>query len=241
MSVSFLTAFLAGLISFLSPCVLPLVPAYLCYLVGSSYEELTEGVSGRGMQRRVFLASVLFVAGFGTVFVLLGASASAVGQVLRVYQDILTKIAGVAIVLFGLHFLGVFRMGFLNIEKRFAFHGDTPLNAYGMGLAFAFGWTPCIGPVLATILVLAAQEETLAQGMLLLATYSLGLGLPFIVAAAALPFFLRTSGRFKNYMHWVEKVAGAGLVLTGALFISGNFTWFANWLVETFPALTNLG
>lgn len=242
MSTSFLTAFFAGLLSFISPCVLPLVPAYLCYLAGSSFEELLHGVKLPELRRRVLLVSVLFVLGFATIFVLLGASASAAGQWLRTSQPLLSKVAGAGILLLGLHFLGLFRLSFLNFEKRFAFPtGAGPLSAYGMGLAFAFGWTPCIGPVLATILVLAAQEESLVRGMMLLSSYALGLGLPFIAAGAALPAFLRFSSRTRRYLNGFEKIAGAGLAVTGLLLMTDKFTLLAGWLIEAFPALANLG
>jgi cytochrome c-type biogenesis protein len=242
MTTTYLPSFLAGLLSFASPCVLPLVPAYICYLAGSSFEELIDGASSRTLRRRIVLASLLFVAGFSTVFVILGASASVIGQALRVNQDVLSKIAGGAIVLFGLHFLGIFRLHFLNFEKRFAFpRPDAPLAAYGIGLAFAFGWTPCIGPVLAAILAVAAREESIMQGVLLLSSYSLGLGLPFIAAGAAVPVFLRFSGRARKHLHMFEKIAGAGLVVTGLLFLSGEFTRAASWLIELFPSLARLG
>jgi cytochrome c-type biogenesis protein len=242
MNTSLFASFLAGLLSFVSPCVLPLVPAYLCYLAGSSFEDLLDGATSRVLRGRILLASILFVAGFATVFVTLGASASAVGQTLRLYQDALSKIAGAAILLLGLHFLGLLKVPFLNFEKRFSFpRSDSPLSAYGMGLAFAFGWTPCIGPVLAAILTVAAREESVGQGMLLLTSYSLGLGLPFIIAGAAVPAFLRFSARARKHLYLFEKIAGAGLVITGALFLSGEFTRLASWLIETFPALVQLG
>jgi cytochrome c-type biogenesis protein len=242
MTASFIASFFAGLLSFVSPCVLPLVPAYLCYLAGSSFEELLEGASSRALRLRITVASFLFVAGFSTVFVLLGASASAIGQTLRIYQDALSKIAGGVLLLFGLHFLGLLWLPFLNFEKRFIFpRADNPFSAYGMGLAFAFGWTPCIGPVLAAILAVAAREESVGQGMLLLTSYSLGLGLPFFVAGAAIPLFLRFAARARKHLHLFEKIAGAGLVITGALFLSGDFTHIAAWLIDMFPGLARLG
>lgn len=242
MTLNYFTAFAAGLLSFLSPCVLPLVPAYLCYLAGSSFEELSQGIQPPKMRRHVLLAALLFVAGFSTVFILLGASASTAGQALRSYQDILSKIAGAAIVLMGLHFLGIFRFATLNMEKRISFPtGTGPLSAYAMGLAFAFGWTPCIGPVLAAILTAAAREETLHAGIGLLISYSLGLGLPFIAAGIAFPVFLRISERMKKYLRWFETIAGAGLVITGFLFLTDQFTRIAGWMIEAFPVLARLG
>ena len=242
MTISFFTALLAGFFSFLSPCVLPLVPAYVCYLAGASSEEIINGADKRALRRRVLLASLLFVFGFSVVFVLLGASASVAGLLLRQYQDILSKIAGAGIFILGLHFLGLFRLPFLNFEKRFAFpSGAGPFSAFLMGLAFAFGWTPCIGPVLAAILTLAAREESVGAGMLLLGAYSLGLGIPFVFAGIALHLFLRVSRQAKKALRWFETVAGLGLVITGFLFMTGTFTRLASLLIETFPSLGTLG
>ncbi len=242
MTLGLFTAMIAGLFSFLSPCVLPLVPAYVCYLAGASSEEIINGSDTALLRRRVLLASVLFVIGFTLVFVLLGASASATGLVLRQYQDILSKIAGAAILVLGVHFLGLFRLPFLNFEKRFSFPtGAGPFSAFLMGLAFAFGWTPCIGPVLAAILTMAAREESVGAGMALLAAYSLGLGVPFVLAGVALPLFLRVSSHAKKVLRWFETVAGLGLVITGTLFLTGAFTRLASLLIEAFPFLGRLG
>ncbi len=185
--VGFLAAILAGVLSFLSPCVLPLVPPYLCYLAGTTVEELQEeGPRIAAARRDVMLAAIAFVAGFSTVFVLLGATASALGLFLRQYLWVLSWAAGLAIIAMGLHFLGVFRIALLYREKRMQVAAPAgPVGAYAMGLAFAFGWTPCIGPVLAAILAVAGSADTVLRGMALLSAYSLGLGIPFLLAASA--------------------------------------------------------
>jgi cytochrome c-type biogenesis protein len=241
LTVSVVTAFLAGLLSFLSPCVLPLVPPYLCFITGASLDDLTKtGVAQTG---RTVLASLLFVAGFTTVFVLLGATASAASQLLRDHLPLLARIAGIVIILMGLHFLGVFRLAFLNREKRYH-HASRPaglIGAYVVGLAFAFGWTPCIGPVLATILAVAASEESVAKGAVLLAIYSAGLGLPFILSALGVDRFLGFLKRFAKHLGAVEKAMGALLVLAGIAFLTGLHQSFAYWLLETFPIFTRIG
>jgi cytochrome c-type biogenesis protein len=239
--VSLPAAGLAGLLSFLSPCVLPLVPPYLCFLAGTTIEELaSEGE--RRARRDVLLAGLLFVGGFSTVFVLLGATASVLGQVIRQYLDVLAIVAGGAIALMGLHFLGVFRFHFLYREARLRVEKPVGLwGAYVMGLAFAFGWTPCIGPILAAILAVAGSEDTVTRGALLLAIYSAGLGIPFMLAAVALEPFMVTMKRFRSRMGLIEKAMGALLVVTGIAFLTGSFTQVSYWLLETFPILGRLG
>ncbi|MFO1148519.1 MAG: cytochrome c biogenesis protein CcdA [Alsobacter sp.] len=239
--VSLPAAGLAGILSFLSPCVLPLVPPYLCFLAGTTIEDLAEE-GERKARKDVLLAGVLFVAGFSTVFVLLGATASVLGQVIRQYLDVLSLLAGLAIVLMGLHFLGVFRLAFLYREARLRVEKPMGLwGAYVMGLAFAFGWTPCIGPILAAILAVAGSEDTVSRGALLLAVYSAGLGVPFLLAAVALEPFTAVMKRFRAKMGYVEKAMGALLVVTGIAFLTGSFTQLSFWLLETFPALGRLG
>jgi cytochrome c-type biogenesis protein len=238
------TAVLAGVFSFLSPCVLPLVPPYLVYISGVSLEDLAQNQEAQRQHRsKVMLSALLFVLGFSTVFVLLGAGASALGGVLRQNLPLLSQIAGVAIIIMGLHFLGLFRIGFLARDMRFQTNqkGATYFGAYLVGLAFAFGWTPCIGPVLAAILSIAGTEESLTKGMTLLAFYSLGLGIPFLIAAFSVDSFLGFSRRFRKYIPVVEKIMGALLVLTGIMFLTGWMQEISYWLLETFPLLSKIG
>jgi cytochrome c-type biogenesis protein len=240
--ISILAALFAGIISFLSPCVLPLVPPYLVYLAGTSLERLADREQEPKVRRDAVVAACLFVLGFSTVFVALGASASMVGGLLRAYSDILSTIAGIAIIIMGLHFLGLTRIGFLMREKRAGMSKPVGLwGAYVMGLAFAFGWTPCIGPILATILAVAASENTVAKGAMLLAIYSLGLGIPFIIAAIAIEPFAAFLSRFKVHLHRMEQVMGGLLVITGIMFLTGTITQMSFWLLEAFPALGRVG
>ncbi len=247
--ISYAGAVGAGLLSFLSPCVLPLVPPYLCFLAGMSLDELTgddltgDGKTKSGVTRRVVIASLAFVLGFTTVFVALGASASAIGETVVRNLDVLAPLAGVVIIVLGLHFLGVFRIAFLDREVRF--HTDRrPLGligAYVIGLAFAFGWTPCVGPVLAAILFVAGSEDSVLYGASLLGTYSLGLGVPFVLAALMVRPFLAFMQRFRRHMHKVEMAMGGMLVLTGVLFMTGSMADIAFWLLETFPIFSQVG
>lgn len=241
--VSILGAFAAGLLSFVSPCVLPIVPASLCFLGGTSLDRLAADATTPQVTRRVVLAAVAFVLGFATVFVALGATASVLGQFLADYKDLFAKIAGLVIALFGLHFMGVFRVGFLNFEKRFHVEGRPtgPVGAYLVGLAFAFGWTPCVGPVLATILTLAAGSPSPGHGISLLAAYAAGIGLPFIAAATAVGPFLRWAGRVRRHMRTIEVVIGALLVATGATIFFGRMAHLAQWLLDTFPIFARIG
>ena len=239
--VSYPMAAFAGLVSFLSPCVLPLVPPYLSFMAGTAIEDFAAG-GERRMRRDVPLVAILFVLGFSTVFVLLGATASVFGQVLRAYIDILSIAAGIVIIAMGLHFLGVFRIALLFREKRLQVEKPAgPLGAYVMGVAFAFGWTPCIGPVLAAILAVAGSEESVGRGASLLAVYSLGLGIPFILAAFAMENFVSFIRHFRAHLGKVEKAMGLLLVLTGIAFLTGSMNIMSFWLIETFPALGKLG
>jgi len=231
----------AGLLSFLSPCVLPLVPPYLTFIAGTTLEELS-GAGERRARREVALAGLLFVLGFSTVFVALGATASVFGQVIRQYIDLLSYAAGLAIVAMGLHFLGVWRVALLYREARVQVEKPVGVwGAYVMGLAFAFGWTPCIGPILAAILAVASSEDTALKGAGLLAVYSAGLGLPFLGAALAIEPFFRFIKRFSRHFGKVEKVVGVLLVLTGVAFLTGGMQAMSFWLLEAFPALARLG
>jgi len=240
--VTYLAALIAGVVSFLSPCVLPLVPPYLVFLAGTSLERLADEEPEWRVKRETIAAAVLFVLGFSTVFVALGASASVVGSVIRAYSGPLATIAGIAIVVMGLHFLGITPIALLHRQKRFDVAKPVGLwGAYVMGLAFAFGWTPCIGPILAAILAVAASEQTVVKGASLLAVYSLGLGAPFVVAALAIEPFAAFLLHFRNYLHCVEQAMGALLVLTGIAFLTGSVTAASVWLLETFPALSKIG
>jgi len=244
LDVSYLGAGVAGLLSFLSPCVLPLVPPYLCFLGGMTLEELgARQAAGDAGARRVVLAAVFFVLGFATVFVALGATASAIGGLVSRHFELLAQIAGGLIVLLGLHFLGLLRIGVLFREARFhpARRPAGLAGAYLIGLAFAFGWTPCVGPVLATILFVAGSEESAVYGASLLGAYAAGLGIPFVAAAFAARPFGAFMARFRRYVGAVEKVLGALLVATGVLFITGSMADLSYWLLETFPGLSRIG
>jgi len=224
--ISLWSALLAGTLSFLSPCVLPLVPPYLCYMAGISVDQFRgEGTRDAAVatRRAVLSAAILFTLGFATVFVALGAGASTIGVLLRQHLDLLSKIGGVIIIAMGLNFLGVFRIGLLSREARFQRGGKpaTLSGAYVMGLAFAFGWTPCIGPVLGAILGVAASRETVGDGAALLAIYSLGLAVPFWIAAGFSGAFMRFLTRFRRHLGLMEKVMGVLLILTGLAFIFG--------------------
>jgi cytochrome c-type biogenesis protein len=239
--VTITAAAAAGLLSFLSPCVLPLVPPYLTFIAGTTIEEVAVERAGQA-RRDVMLAACLFVIGFSTVFVALGATASIFGQVLRQHIATLSLLAGLAIIAMGLHFLGIFRLGWLYREKRVQI--DKPIGlwgAYVMGLAFAFGWTPCIGPILAAILAIAASEETAVRGAALLAIYSLGLGIPFLLAAAAFEFFIGFLKRFRRYYATVERIVGILLIATGIGFLTGFMQSLSYWLLQTFPGLAQIG
>lgn len=244
MEVSYIGAVVAGLLSFLSPCVLPLVPPYLCFLGGTTFDQMTgEGKVPPDVYRAVVLSAIAFVFGFTTVFVSLGATATFLGRLIAENLDLLSKIAGGAIIIVGLHFLGVFKIPFLYRELR-SHAVSAPagiLGAYVVGLAFAFGWTPCIGPVLAAILAIAASKETVGQGVSLLFVYSMGLGIPFVAAALAFGPFMGFLTRFRSHLGTIEKVMGGFLVVTGFMFITGSMSMLAVWLLEYFPGLATIG
>ncbi len=235
-----LVAIVAGVLSFLSPCVLPIVPPYLAYMAGASIDDLA---AGRDADRRILRTAIFFVLGLSTVFLFLGMAASSMGRVLLAYQSEMTLIAGAVIVVFGLHFLGVFRIGVLQREARLEANvsGRSPFGAYVLGLAFAFGWTPCIGPVLGSILSLAAQEGSVERGMLLMGFYAVGLGAPFLLTALFLRQAVGLLAGMKRHMALVERTMGVLLVAVGVLMLTGAFSAMAFWLLDTFPALAMIG
>ena len=262
--VSIPAALVAGLVSFLSPCVLPLVPPYLIYLTGATVSEVAEEGNSTASRRAVMLSALCFVLGFSTIFITLGASASMLGKGLRQltvsYLQLISELrvssginfpfpadpfgflAGIIIVIMGLHFLGLTRIGLLMREGRLGMAKPVGLwGAYAMGLAFAFGWTPCIGPILAAILSVAAAEATVVKGASLLAVYSAGLGIPFLLAALMVERFSALFARMKKHLLQVERVMGVLMVLVGIGFLTGAVSNVSIWLLETFPALQNFG
>ena len=240
--ISIYAALIAGVISFLSPCVLPLVPPYLIYLTGATIEHVAKDGGASSSRRAVMISALMFVLGFSTVFVALGASASFIGGFIRAWSAQFSILAGIAIIIMGLHFLGLTRIGFLMREGRLSIPKPVGLwGAYIMGLAFAFGWTPCIGPILAAILSVAATEATVTKGAGLLAIYSLGLGIPFLLAAFMIERFSGLLARLKHHLATVERVMGVLMVITGIGFLTGSISTISIWLLETFPALQNLG
>ncbi|MEO0746462.1 MAG: cytochrome c biogenesis protein CcdA [Pseudomonadota bacterium] len=233
-------ALLAGVISFLSPCVLPIVPPYLAYMSGMSVGEISD--DGRG-RNRATISALFFVLGLSTVFIILGFAASAFGAFFLQNQVLFAQISGAVIIVFGLHFLGVFRISFLDREARMdaGDQGGSSFGAYILGLAFAFGWTPCIGPQLGAILTLAASEASVTRGTFLLGVYAAGLGIPFLLAAMFMSRAMGLMNRLKRHMALIERVMGGLLVLVGGAMLTGLFTWFSFWLLEQFPALATLG
>ena len=233
-------ALLAGVVSFLSPCVLPIVPPYLAYMSGVSLSDLQNRQEGRN---RAILPALFFVMGLSTVFLFLGFTASAIGAAFLQYQGYFNTIAGVLVMAFGAHFIGIYRISFLDREARLdaGDRGGSAFGAYILGLAFAFGWTPCIGPQLGAILSLAASEASVARGTLLLGIYAAGLGIPFLLVAAFLPRLTGVMGWMKRHMDRIEKVMGLLLWTIGLLMLTGGFSAFSFWLLETFPALAALG
>ena len=241
-NVSIPAALIAGLVSFLSPCVLPLVPPYLIYLTGATIEHVANEEAAASSKRAVMLSALLFVLGFSTVFVALGASASLIGGLIRAWSAELSILAGIVIIVMGLHFLGLTRIGLLMREGRLPIPKPVGLwGAYVMGLAFAFGWTPCIGPILAAILSIAAAEATVARGAGLLAVYSAGLGIPFLVAAFMVERFAALFARMKTHLATVERAMGVLLIVTGVGFLTGTVSNVSVWLLETFPSLQSFG
>jgi cytochrome c-type biogenesis protein len=242
--VSYAGALLAGFLSFASPCVLPLVPAYLSFLGGASFDRLAaSGSDDRAAVRHVFVMALSFVFGFSTVFVIFGATATALSRLVVEHLDVLSKIAGVVIVVFGLHYMGVFRIWFLYFDKRFHLEKKPAgiIGSYILGLAFAFGWTPCVGPVLATILMVAAGGDSIWYGTGLLAFYAVGIGVPFLIAALFVGPFMKFMERFRKYVRGVEIAIGALLIITGVAIFTGSMADAAQWLLETFPVFSTVG
>ncbi len=233
-------ALVAGIISFLSPCVLPIVPPYLAYMSGVSLNDIGSEASAR---RRAIIAALFFVMGLSTVFLLLGFTASAFGAFFLQNQVLFSQISGVVVIVFGIHFLGIYRIGFLDREARMdaGDKGGSSFGAYVLGLAFAFGWTPCIGPQLGAILSLAASEASVSRGTLLLGVYALGLGIPFLLAAMFMTRAVGVMNKLKKHMKTIERAMGVLLVIVGVAMLTGAFSTFSFWLLETFPALGALG
>jgi cytochrome c-type biogenesis protein len=242
-SVSLFTAFVAGILSFVSPCVLPIVPGYLSFISGANLAQFKDGELPTGLARRVAITSFAFVLGFSTVFVALGAAATLVGYYLQQYKRGLGMAGGVVIILLGLHTAGILPIKWLLYEKR-AEVKTRPLGllgAYVVGLAFAFGWTPCIGPILGAILLYASQQETVGQGVLLLSAYSLGLGIPFIAAGLAIHAFFAAFARLRRHMKLIEYAAGALLVVVGLLLLTDRLSLLAVYFSRLFPSLARVG
>ncbi len=235
-----MVALVAGVMSFLSPCVLPIVPPYIAYMSGITVSEMDEAAAKR---RRALLPAFFFVLGLSTVFMILGFTASAFGRFFLTYQDEFVIAAGVIIMIFGAHFVGVYRIGFMDREMRVdaGDRGGSALGAYVLGLAFAFGWTPCIGPVLGSILTIAATNGSVGQGTALLAVYALGLGIPFLLVAAFFPRLKGLMAWMKRHMERIERVMGLLLWTVGLLMVTGKFTDFSWWLNEQFPVLQTFG
>ncbi|MDT8854137.1 cytochrome c biogenesis protein CcdA [Paracoccaceae bacterium Fryx2] len=235
-----LVALVAGVLSFLSPCVLPIVPPYLAYMGGISMTEMRSGATAR---HRVLLPALFFVLGLSTVFLFLGFTASAFGAFFLTNSDWFNTLSGIVVMIFGAHFVGVFRIGFMERDVRVdaGDRGGSAFGAYVLGLAFAFGWTPCIGPQLGAILSLAANESSIARGTTLLAVYAMGLGIPFLLVAAFLPRLTGVMGWMTRHMERIERVMGLMLWTIGLLMLTGGFADFSYWLLETFPGLAMLG
>ncbi len=239
--VGLLAAFGAGILSFLSPCILPLVPSYLCFLAGASLEALTKNPS-LATNSRLIGRSSAFVLGFSAVFIALGASASGVGTLVSGHLTLLTRIAGLIVILLGLHMLGIFQFAFLLRQARLAPSQPVSLaGAFVVGLAFGFGWTPCVGPVLTSILLVAGAQSTVGEGAALLGAYAAGIGVPLVAASLFIGPFLRWLARLGRYLGTVEKAMGVALVLTGLLILSGSMPAIGGWLQETLPILGRIG
>ncbi len=227
-NISFFIAFAAGFLSFIAPCALPLVPSYLSYITGLTFKDLT----GKGVRMLTIKHSLLFIAGFSTVFILLGITASSLGNMLREYQDILRWIGGIIIIFFGIYIMGLLKLKFLSKNKKFEFANKPPgfLGSYLVGSSFAIGWTACVGPILGTILFYAGSTGTVSQGVLLLSAYSLGLGIPFFITSLTVNSFLSAFKRIKKYMRLIEIISGAFLIIVGILILTNYFVILSSFL-----------
>jgi cytochrome c-type biogenesis protein len=237
--LSLLLAFAGGVLSFVSPCVLPLVPSYLVFITGLSFEEITADHPKGRLRSMILGHSLLFILGFSVLFTLLGASASFIGQLVAEYKDAIRMVGGILVILFGLFISGVFSLGFLQREKRFHLR-DKPLGYLGsfvVGVAFAAGWTPCVGPILASILLYASTAENMRTGILLLLFYSLGLGLPFFACALALNTFLATFQKARRYLGVFTKVGGILVIIVGVLLLTDSFPLLYEWLAGWLPGM----
>jgi cytochrome c-type biogenesis protein len=237
--ISFLAAFGAGVLSFISPCVLPLVPGYISFVSGVSFDQMqtADAASRAATRRQMLVTSLAFVLGFSLVFICLGASATAIGHLLRHQKTILERIAGAVIIIFGLHLAGVFRIKWLDKDTRVQTSGRpaSPIGAFLVGLAFAFGWTPCIGPILGGILAIAGSKNSVGEGVGLLAVYSAGLGIPFLVTSLAIDRFFVASKRIRKYYKPIEIASGALLVVLGVLIFTNRFTILSNYFSKFLP------
>ena len=240
--ISYFYVVLAGLLSFLSPCVLPIVPGYLCFLAGTSLDKIASGEDA-SKERNVFYFALSFVFGFSTVFILLGASATLLSGLIYEYLDILRVVGGIIIIIFGIHFMQIIQLPFLNRDTRYQIESYRPgiVGSYVIGLSFAFGWTPCIGPILGSVLSIAASSETVTYGIILLMLYSAGLGIPFLLAAYAINGFMRFLSKIRNYIRAIEIFTGVLLVIFGILILTNRIQELAFFFIKYFPFLTQFG
>ena len=240
--ISYFYVVLAGLLSFLSPCVLPIVPGYLCFLAGTSLDRIASGEDA-SKERNVFYFALSFVFGFSTVFILLGASATLLSGLIYEYLDILRIVGGIIIIIFGIHFMQIIQLPFLNRDTRYQIESYRPgiVGSYVIGLSFAFGWTPCIGPILGSVLSIAASSETVTYGIVLLMLYSAGLGIPFLLAAYAINGFMRFLSKIRNYIRAIEIFTGVLLVIFGILILTNRIQELAFFFIKYFPFLTQFG
>ncbi|WP_417247815.1 cytochrome c biogenesis CcdA family protein [Celeribacter sp.] len=245
LDVTFISAFLGGLVVFFSPCILPIVPFYLSYMAGASMGEISaDGQLAPGVRKRAVAASVMFSLGIITVFVLLGAAAFSLSQMFRAYQDVFRIVAAAIVFVMGLHFLGVLKIGFLNRQFQMGAGDVTKMNvwsAYLVGLAFAAGWTPCVGGILTAVVFTASVEDTAMRGLALMLVFGVGMTLPFVISAVFIKPFLTFVSRFRRHLPKVEKFMGIFLILFAILIVTNSVNMIAAWMLETFPAFTKIG